>query len=338
MSRAISVLFLLAVTLAPLHAATPQIFPDDYKPTPCAVENVCASFSRSELTGLGARMQGYTNMSQNWIDAHWDKLLTEIQPFCKKLETCYTTAGNTNMFCNDVVLTQMMTVCDQFPAKSSDYEQCFLMLRTFATGVDLKSWKTFESAQPCAKANAPTATRQLDLIMKPATLPPDFDGKIIIYALDKETRVPMKSAIAVEGEIIYSREAPDGTLTTSYPFSWRSKLRRNGSEVVAPMVTITRPGYETIAFRMPVEARTMAVTMAPAQNKLKRGKNTVTVTAKDPVTGQPVEARVLVGERDMGEANQPFELELKRGEKPAEIRVRSSFDRYNDVVVGPAAP
>lgn len=333
MSRAIAAVILLFASLAPLHAASPQIFPDDYKPTTCEVTDVCASFHRSELTGAGARMQGYTNLSEAWVDAHWDKLLADIKPFCKKLETCYATAGNTSMFCNDVVLTQMMSVCDQYPAKSSDHDQCFLMMRTYATGIDLKAWKTWEAAQVCAKANASTATRQLDLTMSPATLPPDFDGKIIIYALDKETRVPVKSSIAVENEIIYSRESPDGTLTTSYAFPWRAKFRREGGVVIAPNVTVSRPGYESVTFRMPVEQRKLEVTMTPAQ--LKRGKNTVTVIAKDSVTGKPVDARVLVGQRDVAEAGQPFELELKRG-KQEEIRVRSSFDRYDDVVVVPA--
>jgi hypothetical protein len=339
MTRTFAALMLLVAAASPLRAASPQIFPDDYKPTTCEVKNVCVSYDRSEITSSGARMQGYTNMREEWISAHWDKLLSDIKPYCAKLATCYATAGNTSMFCNDVVLTQMMSVCDQYPEKSDDRDQCFLFLRTYANGIDLKAWKTWEEAQACARANAAAGAppRQMEIIMTPKTLPPDFNGKLIIYALDKETRVPLKASITVEGETLYSRDVPDGSPTTSYPLPWKAKLQRVEREVVAPNVTISRAGYESVTFRMPIEVRSMIVTMTPSLARLKRGRNTVTITAKDSVTGQPVDARVLIAQRDFGEANTPFELELKRGEKPAEIRVRSSFDRYNDVVV-PSAP
>ena len=83
-------------------------------------------------------------------------------------------------------------------------------------------------------------------------------------------------------------------------------------------------------------AATMTPSMTPAPAKLKPGKNTVTVTATDPVSGKPVDARVLIGYRDIAEANVPFELEVKKGEKREEIWVRSSWDRYHDTVVAPA--
>jgi hypothetical protein len=76
--------------------------------------------------------------------------------------------------------------------------------------------------------------------------------------------------------------------------------------------------------------------MSPNVASLKRGKNTVTVTAIDSKTGKPVDARVMIGEHDVAEAGQPFELNLKKGEKREEIWIRSSFERYSDVVVAPA--
>lgn len=338
MTRTFTLLALLAASVSPVFAATPQIFPDDYKPTTCAISNVCASYDRIELAPLGARLQNYTNMSEAWIGAHWDKLLADMKPYCAKLATCYATPGNTNMFCNDVVLTQMMSICDQYPGKSTDHEQCFLFLRTYASGVDLKSWKPWEEAQACAKAQAPAggAPRQMEIIVSPKTIPPDFNGKLVIYALDKDTRVPLKASIAVEGETIYVRDVPDGTPTTSYALPWKVKLTRVGREVVAPNVTISREGYPSVTFRMPVERRSMIVTITPSLNQLKRGKNNVTITAKDSATGKPVDARVLIGMRDVAEANQPFALELKRGQKRGEILVRSSWDAYDDVVVAPA--
>lgn len=340
MTRTPAALLLLALTLS-LHAATPQIFPDDYKRADCDVKSICRSWNRTTLMQEGARLQGYTHLSNSWVDAHWDQLLADLKPYCAKLSTCYATPGNTRMFCNDVVLTQTMNICDQFTDKK-DWEQCFLMMRTYVSGIDLDSWTAWNEAQECVKAQPVPSGRTLELTMKPKTIPPDFNGKIVIYALDKETRIPMRASITIEGEILYTKDAPDGTLTTSYALPWKAKLARvkaaNGhEELVPPMVTVAAPGYETITFRMPIDVRPMDVTMTPSVDQLKPGKNTVTVTAKDPVSGKPVDARVLLGFRDVAEAGQPFQLELKKGEKRPEIWVRSSWDRYNDTVVAPAA-
>jgi len=340
MHRFFSALLLL-LPLSSLRATTPQVFPDNYKPSTCVVQNICSTFSRSDIAQAGARMQAYTGLRQKWIDAHWEKLTADLKPYCAKLTTCYATVGNTNMFCNDVVLTQAMSICDQFSDKA-DHEQCFLLLRTYASGIDLKSWKPYAEAQQCAKANAPAANglRKLDITMTPTKIPLDFNGKLVVYALDSETHIPMRAFITVEGEILYARDAPDGRPTTSYALPWKAKLRAvtdaaGHRELVPPTVTIEKEGYETITFPMPMELRAMKVAMSPPPEKLKRGKNVVTITASDPVTGQPVDARVLVGRTDVAEANQPFELELKRGEKRGEIVVRSSFNRYSDVVVAP---
>ncbi|PYQ28785.1 MAG: hypothetical protein DMF56_13985 [Acidobacteria bacterium] len=341
MTRKLAVFLLLLAAPVSLHAVTPQIFPDDYKPSQCQAKDPCATFDRSAITNAGARMQGYTNLRETWINTHIDKLQADIKPYCTKLATCYGTLGNTSMFCNDVVLTQMMSVCDQWPQKSDDHDQCFLMMRTYATGIDLKAWDTWTAAQECAKANATPGPRQMELIVTPKTLPLDFDGKLVIYALDKETRVPLRAIINVEGEILYAREAPDGITTTSYALPWKASLRKvtradGHSDIVPPKVTVTREGYETITFPMPLEVRPMVASMTPAVSSLKRGKNKITVTAIDSKTGKPVDARVMIGEHDVAEAGQPFELDLKKGEKREEIWVRSSFERYSDVVVAPA--
>jgi hypothetical protein len=339
MRRTLATLFILAAPA--LYAITPQIFPDDYKPSKCQAKDPCATFDRSAINGAGARMQGYTNMRETWINAHIDKLKEDIKPYCAKLATCYGTPGNTSMFCNDVVLTQMMAVCDQWPQKSDDHDQCFLMMRTYATGIDLKAWDTWTAAQECAKENATPGTRQMEIIVTPKTLPLDFDGKLVIYALDKETRVPLRAIINVDGEILYARDAPDGITTTSYALPWKASLRKvtradGHSDIVPPKVTVTREGYETVTFPMPLDVRPMVASMTPAPASLKRGKNMITVTAIDSKTGKPIDARVMIGQRDVAEAGKPFEIDLKKGEKREEIWVRSSFERYSDVVVAPA--
>jgi hypothetical protein len=101
---------------------------------------------------------------------------------------------------------------------------------------------------------------------------------------------------------------------------------------VAPEVRIEAPGYRVESFRVPVEVPVMKVTMKPA--KLKRGKNSVTITAIDSITGKPVEARVMAGEIVAGKTNAPFQLEIS-GKRP-EIWITNLYDRYSDVVVAPA--
>jgi hypothetical protein len=81
-----------------------------------------------------------------------------------------------------------------------------------------------------------------------------------------------------------------------------------------------------------VQVPVMKAEMKPA--KLRRGKNRVTITAVDSVTGKPVEARVMGGERVLGKTNEPFELEIT-GKQP-EIWITNLYDRYSDVVVAPA--
>jgi hypothetical protein len=339
MRRTFAALLILAAPA--LHAITPQIFPDDYKPSACAAKDACTTMDRSAMNNFGARAQGYTNMRETWINAHIAKLQEEIKPYCAKLATCYGTLGNTNMFCDDVVLTQMMSVCDQWPQKSDDHDQCFLLMRTYASGIDQAGYPAWVEAQACAKANATPGTRQMEIIVTPKTLPLDFDGKLVIYALDKETRVPLRAIINVDGEILYARDAPDGITTTSYALPWKASLRKvtradGHSDIVPPKVTVTREGYETVTFPMPLDVRPMVASMTPAPASLKRGKNMITVTAIDSKTGKPIDARVMIGQRDVAEAGKPFEIDLKKGEKREEIWVRSSFERYSDVVVAPA--
>ena len=327
----------------PLYAVTPQSFPDDYVPSPCAMTNVCESFAAHEISRAGTQMQGYSMMRQGWIDSHWDELMTAAKPYCTKLATCYATPGNTNMFCDDVVLTLMMGICDRWPAKSDDHDQCFLLMRAYASGVDQRSYANYLESQKCARANAPAnqPLRKLDLKIVPESVPSDFKGKIVMYAFDHETHVPMQAYIQVGDEILYARDAPDGRPATAYWLPWKAKLVRvrNASgheDVTPPMVTITRDGYETIKFPMPMTITKVTAQISPSADKLKRGaKNNVTINLHD-AKGKPAEGVVYAGERQIGFANEPVSIEWKKGEKRPEIWVKSPFDSFSDVVVAPA--
>jgi hypothetical protein len=87
---------------------------------------------------------------------------------------------------------------------------------------------------------------------------------------------------------------------------------------------------------MPAAPRRVAIEVSPAIDKLKRGKNKITVNAIDVMTNKPVELRVMLGETILGDTNKPLEFEVKKGEKRPEIWATSLFDKYSDVVVAPA--
>ncbi|HUR79951.1 MAG TPA: hypothetical protein VM733_04255, partial [Thermoanaerobaculia bacterium] len=136
---------------------------------------------------------------------------------------------------------------------------------------------------------------------------------------------------------IYADDVPAGLPTTFYKVPWKPQPFRVSNaqghrDVVAPEVRIEAPGYKTASFRLPMTVGSMKVSMKPA--KLKRGRNSVTITATDSMTGKPVEARVMAGQLVAGKTNQPFELEIT-GKRP-EIWVTNLYDRYSDVVVLPA--
>ena len=82
---------------------------------------------------------------------------------------------------------------------------------------------------------------------------------------------------------------------------------------------------------LPIDRPKMTATLEPAQ--LTPGTNTITVRAIDADSGKPIYARVMAGDRVLGDVNKPLTLEWKRGEKRPEIWVTSLYDHYNDVVV-----
>lgn len=335
MRKTLAILLFLAPALL---AQTPPraAYPDDFQPAPCAMpDKVCKSFNKSQQAAIAGE-RGY-DIGQEWIDKHWDELMTDIGPVCNKIATCFATPGNDYLFCNDVVLDEALSKCDRY-SEYEDHKRCIWFLNTFMHGHDRKSLPEWEEMQACAKERpADTAEKTLETWIEPATFGPGFDGKFIIRAIDSQTHVPMQAHLIIQSkDVIYADDVPDGLPTTNYPVKWKPRLWRvpnaNGHrDVAAPQIRIELPGYAPVSLALPVAVPTMTVEMVPA--KLKRGRNTITIQAKDSATGAPVEARVMGGETVLGKTNVPFELEWTKGQKRPEIWVTSLYDRYSDVVV-----
>lgn len=331
----------LLLILAPAVLAQPQkLFPDDYQPSPCAsAAPVCETFNQSQFADIAAR-RGY-DIGQEWVNAHWEELTRALAPTCAKVATCFATPGNTSVFCNDILAPEAYGVCERYPEGSTDREKCRFFTRTFWFGHDRKSAEAWKKLQACTagKSDPGAGLRTLDYWMTPARLGPDYDGKFTLYTVDRVTRVPIKAQVTLDVKQPLFGDAEDGRLTSFYPVPWKLRLKRVPNEqghrdVVPPEVRIQAKGYEPVTFRLPIEVPVLTVTMEPSPEKLRRGRNTVTVTARDAATGEPVEARVMGGYAVLGKTNEPFELEL--GAERPEIWVTSLFDRYSDVVVAPA--
>lgn len=331
-------LAILVVLATPALAQTRTAYPDDYKPSPCATAAlVCKTFRQSQFAAI-AGLRGF-DIGQEWVDAHWKELTEALEPACAKIATCF--ASNDFTFCNDVVAEDVYAnTCKRYPEGSRDNEKCQFFVRTYLTGHDRQSREPWQKIQECAKARPSTGERTLEWWMVPEKIGPDYDGKFRVYAIDAETRVPVQARVVMDVKPRAASEAPGGHPTTFYAVTWKAKLVRvpnavGHRDVVPPEVRIEAPGYRTVTFRMPLEVPKMIVKMDPDPSKLERGTNTVTITAHDAATGEPVEARVMGGELVLGKTNVPFELEIGNGLRP-EIWVTSLFDRYSDVVVAPA--
>ena len=340
MPRTLAILLLLAT---PLLAQDRKPFPDDYVPSPCAeTAQVCQTFRQSQFASIAAK-RGF-DLGQEWVDAHWNEFQEELAPSCRKIASCFA-ANNSFTFCNDVLFPEAYaTACEKYEEGSPDHRKCWQFITMFLFGHDRTSRGPWEQIRACGKEQAGTAERTLDYWMKPATLAPDYVGDFRIYTIDSETHVPIYSRLVFDVKPqIYASNAPDGLPTSFYLVPWQGKLTRvpnadGHRDVVAPEVRIEAEGYKTITFRLPMEVPKLNVSMSPEPSKLKRGKNTVTITATDASTGKPVEARVMMGTHTvLGKTNVPFELELAKGQKRGEIWVTSLFDRYSDVVVAKAS-
>jgi hypothetical protein len=341
MRRALAIL----LSLAPLAIAQPRdLYPADYTPSPCAsAAKVCTTFKQSQFADIAA-LRGF-DIGQEWVDAHWNELSADLVPYCEKIATCFAVPGNSSTFCNDVVNMQVYTrVCNRYPEGSVDREKCGYVVRTYMFGHDRNSRAPWKVIQECsAKQTVSAAERTLDWWLLPAKFDADYTGSFTVYALDRETRVPVQAQIRMSAkDRIQAPDSADGLATTFYPIAWKPRLVRTANaqghrDVAPPQVFVTAPGYAPVTFQLPIDVPTMTVEMSPSADKLKRGKNSVTITALDTATGTPVEARVMSGPSTiLGKTNEPLEIEIVKGQKRPEIWVTSLYDRYSDVVVAPA--
>lgn len=340
-----ALVFLVALAAAgSAFAARPTVgnqpFPDNYTPHPCAPSQTCASLSKSEVVDTGSTVRGYS-ITQEWVDAHWDEMLTLIRPTCAKLATCYATPGNQSIFCTDLIFPHFWAVCDRYPKDSTDHEQCSMFMRIYSLHVDLRDRETWKEAQACAAQKTPRAgTGTMKVWTAPERIDGSYNGKFTVYALDTETNVPIQALVQMPNTRLSAR-APGGKPWTNYEIEWPATFLRipdgNGhTKLVAPEITVTRDGFAPVTLTLPMEPSRVVVEMSPAAEKLKPGKNKVTVTARDADTGAPVELRVMLGETILGDTNEPLEIEVAKGKKRPEIWATSLFDRYSDVVVAAA--
>ncbi|HYR28677.1 MAG TPA: hypothetical protein VEU30_09430 [Thermoanaerobaculia bacterium] len=343
MKRALVALILCAAPS--VFAARPTIgaqkFPDDYRPHPCAAPQACASLSKDEIVSVGATMRGYS-LTDEWVKANWDAMLEMIRPTCAKLATCYATPGNQAIFCTDLLFPEFWGLCDaRYPAGSKDNEQCAMFIRIYTLRADLQDKEASKAAQACAAEKTPrTAEGTLEVTMFPATIGRDYKGRFTVYALDRETRVPIQALVQMPDTRLSAR-APGGRPWTNYEIEWPATWHRvpnadGHTDLVAPSISVTADGFAPVTLTMPMTPPKVIVEMSPAASQLKRGKNSVTFTAHDAETGKPVELRVMLGDTILGDTNKPLALELKKGGKRPEIWATSLFDRYSDVVIVPA--
>lgn len=335
-------LALILFAALPLLAAPAERdpLPVDYTPSPCAPESgaVCETFAKQNFLTFGAQFRGFA-LDRKWIDEHWDEMRTAFLPTCAKIANCFTIPGNPSTFCIDLARDEFQRPCDRYEPGTRDHDQCSMFATTWVIGLGIKK-ELHREAQNCATRAATSALRRFEAWTSPSRITPDFDGKLRIFAIDADSRIPVRARIRTDGPGRFrSTEGP--VPTAAAILEWNPRLKRvpnaaGHTDVVAPSFTLEADGYEPLTIPAPIEIRTMTVEMTPAAAELRPGRNVVTITTRDSATGQPVEARVMAGLQIAGESNKPFELVIEPGKGVPEIWVTSLFDRYSDVVVSPA--
>src|SRR6185369_15949369 len=335
-----AILFLLLFAASFASAQERQPFPDDFTSSPCAVAGTCVSYDRSQLRSAAFTMLGLSPNGQ-WFDDHYDQLTKLYAPICRKHATCLATPGNNFLFCDDLLIREYRAVCDRtFPKETNafDHEQCSEFTEIWALGVDMHASGFATEGQKCAKEQHLDVmhTKPPIVWIVPATIPRDYDGDISVYAIDADTHVPVRADIDIEKQLIRAPANPTGKTSTGYPFRWPHKFNRvknaEGHEDLAPPTLTLHPEFHPpVTITLPATPPKMIVEMIPA--KLHAGRNKFIVKSRDAETGQPVEARVMIGRDAVGETNEPIEITLQRGTKVPEVWVTSLFDAYSDVVV-----
>lgn len=325
-----------------LLLATRELFPSNYTPSPCAVENSCISFPDSSMKSAGFQFLGL-NLDAVWLEKHGPEMKAAMAPFCRKHATCQTVPTNSYMFCDDVLTTEAHTLCDKmFPRdkSASDSEQCKAWIEVYLMGVDQNAINSWKTAQACTKKQPPAVhAKPLEVWMSPESIPYDYKGQVTFYAVDPDTHVPVLARVLLPDQTIYAPANPSGETATYYPFALPFKYARvpnkeGHTDAIPPMVTISAPGYPDTTFCLPAVVPKAIVEMTPAT--LRAGKNEMTVTARDSVNGKAIDGRVMMGSDEIGFTNQPIAIDVKPGTKRPEIWLRPYLDRYSDVVIVPA--
>ena len=331
---------LVACTAAAEKAPVREVFPNDYTPQACAgnADAICESFVQGKMSSYAAAFRAY-NLSQAWVDAHWNEMTPLFRQLCAKVGSCFTVKDNDWVYCVDIVRDEFIATCDRFPEDSEDREECEMFALTYYIGLGTKS-KLAQQAQECVAGEAaPETERTLQAWIAPEKFDLDFDDTLRVHVHDAETHIPVRAKVSIDaGKLI----ATEGTTATAfYPSRWKATLRRvpnaqGHRDVVAPTITLAATGYKPLIVPIAIDVPNVRVEMSPAVSALQPGQNTITVTARDAATGAPVEMRVMAGDRVVGNTNLPLQLELTPGKKRPEIWVTSLFDRYGDVVIAAA--
>lgn len=341
MSKTSALLLVLATLVLPTRAdeTARQPFADDYTPHPCAsgAPAACIRGTVPQLAQL-AGLRGYV-LGREWIAKHGPGILDRLEPFCAKTASCYAVPGNQWTFCNDVVARQVESICDDFDEATGDRVQCRMLVKVAIAIQDSEARSRWNQVRECAAAVAEPGDRAMDVWMKPDPIRIGTKGRYSFYAVDSRTGLPVQARIAIANQKLAAVDVPDGRPTAFYEFDWTPALERvpnaaGHRDVVAPVATLQAEGYPPVTLSLPIEVPQVELAMKPA--KLRRGRNEVTITATDVATGEPVDLRVMAGDRVAGRTNRPFEIEIDRGNNP-EIWVTSLYDHYSDVVVLPAS-
>ncbi|HET8799265.1 MAG TPA: hypothetical protein VFO89_16370 [Thermoanaerobaculia bacterium] len=326
--------------LGPLASASAPaqeraFYPSDYEPQPCAPQNICTTLKQSEFHQIAA-LRGF-ELPPEWVLAHWDEIVPRMQAPCAKVANCQAVPGNHWVWCKDLLSGDFVRACDAY-SDAEDRRRCTFFVAVFFTGQDGAARGAHAAAQQCAiEARKGKPERTLAVRMVPEKLPPDFDGRIVIHAIDAESRLPVMARVSVDGpNRLVPVESMGGVAVTGYKIEYKLALKRvprsdGHRDVAVPVITVRADGYTPVEIPIVTDRSSMIVEMSP--KKLRRGKNTITISARDSVTGEPVDARVMGDDRVLGKTNRPFELDWKRGQPLPEIWVTSLYDRYDDVVV-----
>lgn len=312
-----------------------EAFPSDYTPSPCAADSasVCKSIPKGEIAKYAATYRGF-DVNEAWLDAHWDEMLKRFAPLCTKIANCFTMKDNTWVFCIDLMREDFMATCDRFPRESEDRTQCRMVATTYFIGIAAISNLQTE-ARKCDAAQESSEPRTLEAWMRPQKMNQGYDGELTVFAYDARTHIPVRAAMTVDaGRLTLT----DGPAAAGSLLNWRAGFKRvpnaqNHRDIVRPTATLQATGYEPLTIPFPIEVPSAKVSMTPPAARLKPGMNTITVTAVDSVTGEPVQMRVMAGDTILGNTNLPLQLQLERGKKRPEIWVTSLYDKYSDIVV-----